>query len=255
MFVAVEKKKRKNPINKKSNFTKQDLLKMYLTKDLLNVNKKGTTNKLKKAIYAYRETHSNRPSPSQQAKLCKNLILLGNDMNYYISLPNKKNVYQWKRYKFMTEAKNAEEFYQQEKPKKLKYNRKSLLANIKKVKKDLAKENVFLIFVPWKNVYNFIDDAEEDVIEIHVPKLLKKKPKLLNSFIDNPFKSEVSYIYFTDHRLYWSCFDDGKLHLHHNINNKKAEKVQSVFKKYFGSRFKWNGKANKSILLKLKKNK
>lgn len=41
--------------------------------------------------------YKNRPSPAYPAKLCKNKKLKGNDGNTWISAPNKKGIYRWKK--------------------------------------------------------------------------------------------------------------------------------------------------------------
>jgi uncharacterized CHY-type Zn-finger protein len=41
--------------------------------------------------------YQTRPSPPYPAQACKNSIILGNDEEYYKSLPDKNGIYKWKR--------------------------------------------------------------------------------------------------------------------------------------------------------------
>lgn len=192
--------------------------------------------------------YKSRSSPPYHANDCPNVILEGNDENQYISMPDKNGVYHWKKIKY---GKNAEDYYSQfpdyTKPK---YDIKSTLEKLDKIKKELEKHNIYLFFIGWKNVTWFIDYAWEDAEEMAKSTKLGKKIMSDNT---NKFTSvfdKISFLFFTDHRIYWTR-RNGEIFMQHNILKKDKDVVIQIFKKYFGNKFVWDGKPQHAILIKV----
>ena len=211
--------------------------------------------------------YSERPSPPYPANDCKNEVLEGNDKNKYISVPDKNDVYRWKKVIFGSTAKQYYEQFPDHKEQA--YDIKDIPQKIKMLKNELEKKNVYMEFVGWKGVGDFIDYAAKDA----TAKILKKK--YVKDIMDNVVKEKmkgvkktgrttiessrdlymydhISFLYTTDNRLYHASIN-GKLYIYNNILKKDVEFVYSKFKEIFGNRFSWSKKRRDAILIKLKK--
>lgn len=159
----------------------------------------------------------------------------------------------WKRMKPMLNCRTAEEYFDQfnnTPPVKTRYaiSLKQTLTKLKQLMTELAKHKIPLFKIGFHNVGDWIDyawdDAEEKVKKIgYVQEKLDPKNDL--SLFDN-----ISFMFFTDHRRFWSL-RNGQLFISHNIIRSDKKLVMELFQKYFGKKFKWDGNKNKNILLKL----
>lgn len=193
-----------------------------------------------------------RPSPSMHASEWKNKIKDGNDGRQYVSLPDKNGVYKWKKIKNGEEAKTPEEYYSQFPENKkyiVKYDTYDVLSKLKLISDELTKHHIYIFPVGWKKVWWFIDFAWDDATNI-----LKKKSYVYNKLTnkDTLFIDVVSYIFFTENRLYWSSIK-GILNLQHQIRKEDKKIIIDTFKKYFGKRFSWSGSDPKTLNIKLLK--
>lgn len=190
------------------------------------------------------EKYKKRPSPPYHANDCKDKIMNGNDQSQYISREDLNGIYHWKKLKSASECKSAEEYYSQLKKYEPKYDKKGLLAKLDLVKGDLLKSKIYLIYIGWDTVWDFIDNAWDDAIEILVKKL---------KVGDYDIMDKVSFLLYTDHRIFWSTIN-GEFHIQHNVLKKDKQTIIDIFKKHFGKSFVWpNQSVKKTITIKLSK--
>jgi hypothetical protein len=170
-----------------------------------------------------------RPSPSYHANDYKWKVMKGNDGYDYISRPDKRMIFHWKR---ITNGKTAEEYYKQfgdYKPVKYKIDNTEKL--LKRVDGELNKHNIKIYYLRWKNTGLFMDNAWLE---------LYKKTDFSKSFI-----------FYTENQKYWAM-RTGILSLQHNILNKDKNLINEIFKKHFGKKYKWPGTPGKAIVLNIK---
>ena len=189
--------------------------------------------------------YEKRPSPPYHANDCKNVILKGNDNLDYVSVPDKDGRHFWKKIK---EGKTAEEYYFQFKHYDKRYDVDEILKKLNNIKKELWKHKIYFIFIGWENVWDFIDNAWDDAIEIVAKKMGNSREVDTLKVMDN-----ASLIFYTEHRVFAATYDTGEITLQHNILDKDVNIVYDIFKKEFGNRFKWNKKNDMTLNIKLQK--
>ena len=179
--------------------------------------------------------YKNRPSPPYHANDCKGKILLGNDKKYYVSRP-VGNTYRWMKIRY---GNSPWEYYKQfpdvSKPK---YSVKSILSKLMKLRKDLYKNKIYMPILTWKNTLNSAEYKEMEV------------ERILKPYSKNIWKN-LSFIYFSPNNVYYASVT-GKLWIQHNFQNKDKKKAISLFKKYFGKKYSWNGSKKRAILINIK---
>lgn len=174
-----------------------------------------------------------------------------NDVGWVVIKSGKTQ--RWKRIRPMLDCKTSEEYFDQfndTKPANPKYvpRLKIVLAKLKQLSIELATHKIPLFKIGFHMVGNFSDYAWEDA-ETKVKKIGYVKDRL-NPKDPMSIFDDVSFLFFTDHRRFWSL-RDGQLFISHNIIRSDKKLVVELFKKYFGSRFEWNGRKEKNILIKL----
>ena len=182
-----------------------------------------------------------RPSPSVSAQDFPDKVKEGNDKNMYVSKPDKNGIYKWKQ---IVNKKTAEEFYFQYPEiyldkKFKKYDYKPTLKILEKVKKELEENHIYLFFMKWKKVGNFIDYAWTDAQQ----EILKKK-----NTDPNPLKN--NFLFYLENDLFYSQ-KKGELTLQWNLNKKELDILSEIFQKYFGKKYIRPKNKTKSIIIKL----
>ena len=206
------------------------------------------------------EKYLKRKSPPYHANDCPNQEKKGNDGNIYISKKDKNGIYKWilkdpfepkiepkkgrivnydgfsyyavegkdKKYywkKKEIKYKSTPEAYYKQFPdyQKSIYDYKEILNTIQKLKKDLKKINIILIFVKWNpsSIYG-ID------YELGLDMLYDKY---------NNIDGGLEYIIITEVDIYIkSKIKDSYIPVMHNIFNSSKDKFNQVFTKYFPNR-------------------
>jgi hypothetical protein len=215
-----------------------------------------------------------RKSPPVSATKFPNKIKLGNDGNEYISKPDKNKVYKWKLIKQMDQCKDANNFYLQFPKyyldkKFIKYNFNNTYKKLNKILNILKKENIFLLNIGWKNVYNFVDNAWYDAKKILIKKygskkfvkdkikILKEKHSISKKLSDKTIL-EIYYldifniIFYTNFTEFFSL-NNGNLYLQWNLTSNIRSYVNSLFKNEFGKKYIEPKNINNAMLIKLDK--
>jgi|688.fasta_scaffold41329_3 hypothetical protein len=184
-----------------------------------------------------------RNSPNEHAKDFKNEIKLGNDEENYISLPDKNNIYKWKKV-----SSNAIKHFKMITPqnkinKILKFDEKLINNTIKKLKKELMKFNIILIYLEnmgrwYDGEYHFIDYLWSDGVNE-----LKNEYKIVDEF-------KHSFM-ITDDIYVLNALQTGKLIFQHNILLKDVKHLKEVYKKIIGKEL-LNYSKNKVIQINFK---
>jgi len=159
----------------------------------------------------------------------------------------------WKRIKPMINCQTAEEYFDQfndTKPINPKYvpRLKTAVSKLKQLSVELATHKIPLFKIGFHMVGNWSDYAWSDA-ETKVKKIGYVKDRL-NPKDPMSIFEDVSFLFFTDYRRFWSL-RDGQLFISHNIIRSDKKLVVELFQKYFGSRFVWDGRKEKNILIKL----
>lgn len=136
------------------------------------------------------------------------------------------------------DVKSAKEYYFQFKKYDHIYDDVELLNRMKNVKYKLIKYDCYLLFIGWENVWDFIDNAWDDVIEL----LSIKYTNVMDT---------VSFLFYNDVMLFEATYNDGILYLQHNIQKQDVDTVYNILKNEFNERFKWNKKSDSSMSIKL----
>ena len=177
--------------------------------------------------------------PELDPEKYKDTVQLGTDgLTNYVSRLSKRSkkdkneVYKWYKITWKT---NAEAYHNQfpdiyKKKKVKKYQIKDVIDNLNKIKKRL--KNVKLLYIRWKNVYDFIDNAWDVAI---------KK-------VGDTWNKDV--IFYTENRIFDAQYT-GILDLQWNLSNEKLELVNKIMKEYFGERYIAPIDTNQTIQIKL----
>lgn len=165
----------------------------------------------------------------------------------FIVYENGKEELKWRE---VIQKPTAESYYSQfndtGEDRIIEFDREEMEIKLNECAKILKENNILLFFVGWPLVWNFIDNAEDDIQEQY--------------FDDNLFNDQEDwkccYLFFTDNAIFQSSCIDGNLNLQHRIpkNSKKEyiEIIMETFTKVFGkSRFEWNGKDSQCLTLKM----
>ncbi len=163
--------------------------------------------------------YEKRDSPPLSAQDFHNKIKLGNDGQEYISRADKNKVYRWYKIKSMDKCISPEKYYMQFpenylQKKFYKYDLKRLDKNIKLVKKELEKKNIYLFKIGWKNVYNYVDYAWDEA---------QKHNK------DN-------FIFYTEKSLFWTQ-NSGELTMQWSLGRSVKKDAFDIFEKIFNNKF------------------
>lgn len=182
-----------------------------------------------------------RNSPSEHAKDFKYMQKTGNDGNEYASLPDKNNIFKWKKINMdETNAINIYKFWhsKNELEKNIKYNYKDALNNLKLLKTELKKSNINFYYLDYMGEWSgldlhFIDYSWDEAEE--------------QAKLD---KVEKQSIIFTDDIYMLSAILHGKLYFQHNILKKDINSLKLAFNKIYNIELNFSSK--KSILINLK---
>ena len=190
------------------------------------------------------EKYKKRPSPPYHANDCKGKIMNGNDQSQYISREDLNGVYHWKKLKNEYACDSAEEFYSQFKKYEPKYDNKDLLSKLDLVERDLLKSKIYLLYIGWKDVGNFIDDAWEEATIMMSKKLGKNEEDVYGN---------TEIMLYTEHKLFWSTIK-GELPIEHrNIAITTDRRIIDIFTKYFDKSVLFPKDPDKPIIIKLHK--
>jgi hypothetical protein len=198
--------------------------------------------------------YETRPSPPFSAQDYPNKIKVGNDGNEYISRADKKMVFKWYKIKNMSEYSSAEKYYMQFPQNYLqknfyKYDLEQVEDKLNIVKKELEKENIYLIKIGWKRVYNFIDYAWEDV-ETYIKNKYFKENKKINRY---GILDKANFIFYTESTEFWSQ-NDGMLKMQWSLNKNRKKSAFEILRKIFKNKFVEPKNSGKAIIIKLNKN-
>lgn len=170
-----------------------------------------------------------RNSPKEHAKDFKYEQKQGNDGYQYASLPDKNNIFKWK--KINEDLSNSIDIYkfwhsEDELNKNIKYNYKDALQKIKLLKKELQKYNIFFYYLDYMGKWSgldlhFIDYSWEEAFE-----------QLENDTNDKQAYKNYSVI-FTDDIYLLSALLYKKLYFQHNILKKDINNVKKAFEKIY----------------------
>jgi hypothetical protein len=214
------------PIKKQSQFEVIECNGSFYILDEIVKNKKYVFDWIKLPDNCKYYPEKKRGSPSFGAQGCSKLIMKGNDGKLYISKADKRGVYTWKRFKTMDQAKTAEDYYFQWGVIEEKFNKKAFIKKFESAKKELEKKGIYFMYIGWKCCLFFIDNAWEEAEDI-----VMKKAR-----VDDPMKR--SYMFFTDYKLYNAVYESGVVRIQNNVLRKDKDVIGSIFKKYFGNKFK-----------------
>lgn len=204
--------------------------------------------------------YEKRLSPSFSAQDYKNEIKIGNDGNEYVSRPDKNNIFRWY---IIKNGKNAYDYYMQFphyylNKKFIKYDLKETETKLKFVENDLKKYNIYLFKIGWKNIYNFIDFAWDDARKMIIKKYSKEKyveEKIKGKYVLNTYFYDIfNIIFYTDNSAFFSL-NSGKLNFQWNLDKNSKNIVNQTFTKYFKKNYIHPKNIQKSIIVKLRKNK
>jgi len=165
-----------------------------------------------------------RPSPSEHANEFKWKKLKGNDKYWYVSRPDKNGVYHWHK---IVSKKTIREYYKQFVPAKEmveKYSAVKFMDAYKDAKKEFEKHDIFLIYVKWSDAKDFVDDAYDVALETVAGKF--------GVSVDD-VEDKYSFLFFTEHDLYWACVKNGFVTIGHKILDKDFEVSKKILNKYF----------------------
>lgn len=182
----------------------------------------------------------NRKAPIEHATEYKYMQKSGNDGYDYASLPDKNNIFKWK--KINPDITNAIEIFkfwhtEDEYNKKIKYNYKELLKKINLLKKELHKYNIYFYYLDFMGQWSgldrhFIDYSWDDA-------MLKLEQ-------DN---AKDKSIVFTDDIYVLQALLNGKLYFQHNVLKEDINNLKIIFYDIF--KIKLNFSNKKSIIVNI----
>jgi hypothetical protein len=198
--------------------------------------------------------YEKRLSPAVSAQDYHNKIKVGNDGNEYVSRANKKMVFKWYKIKDMNECSSAEKYYMQFPQNYLqknfyKYDLKQIEYKLNIAKKELEKENIYLIKIGWKRVYNFIDYAWENA-ETYIKNKYFKENKKINRY---DILDKANFIFYTESTEFWSQ-NDGMFKMQWSLNKNGKKIAFEILRKIFKNKFIEPKNRGKAIIIKLNKN-
>ena len=223
------------------------LYKKYKAKYLALKNELQTGGANRKAPCKGKPHNRETKYPPYEAEQCKDKLLRGNDGKFYLSVQDKAAKYVWKFIKRMNNTKTPEEYFEQFPNIQLKYDVKPTVDNLKLVKRDLEKENIFLIPIGWLAVWDSVEFLWEDTLTLlednsKVHEILninlQKKEDIFN--IRKNILENISFLMYSDYYIFEAKIS-GELFIQFNIIKKDKDKVIDTFKKYFGKKFQWSG--------------
>ncbi len=177
----------------------------------------------KKYLSSLEKIKTERPSPPYHAGDLKYVLLENND-NDWVSVPDINGVFHWKRLKSMDECKTAEEYYTQYSDLNKKYSIDKTIETLKKASKELARINVFIIQdLNWKYTTMFVDDAWNYAEE------------KLKSRFDKFGEENVSYMFYRNKDKFFAEIE-GELNLQYRIRKPAKKETFEILKKHFGNK-------------------
>lgn len=180
--------------------------------------------------------------PPYSPEDCNDAIIPGRDDKRYISIGKK-----WEPFKEIYKTFSAEEYYSQFNETKPKYNIEPIIEKLKKIKKELEYNGIYLLNAGWKNVYESNEFATEKIL-----KKLRTNPKIqrLLSMNDQDEVDIVPFIFYTDYNLFWSTIN-AQLILQLSLFEQDTEIVMDIFNKYFKNQFDWDGNPQSEIIINI----
>ena len=182
--------------------------------------------------------YNKRPSPPVSAQDFPNEIKVGNDGKEYVSRSDKKGIFKW--HKINYDVKTAYDYYMQLPQiyldkKFIKYDIDNTLKKLKNIEKELKKHNIYLLYIRWKNVGNFIDNAWDEA-------------RLILSKKTNP----TNFIFYTDNRMFWALHE-GELSMQWDLDKQSKIITNDIFTKEFKKSYIPPKNITKAMIIKLKK--
>ena len=113
----------------------------------------------------------------------------------------------------------------------------------------MEKENIYLIKIGWKKVYNFIDYAWEDA-EIYIKNKYFKENKKINRY---DILDKANFIFYTESTEFWSQ-NDGMFKIQWSFNKNGKKSAFEILRKIFKNKFLEPKNRGKAIIIKLNKN-
>lgn len=175
------------------------------------------------------------------AKKLKGKTITIDDKNY-LSVKQPDGTYIWILHKSMYASATAYDYFMQIPTLQVVYNLGPTLMKLKKIQEELAKQNILFYEIEWHVSW---DDGNLDWNYF-------TETAVENGYMDYTSKGTYtkSFLFFSNFRLFWATID-GELHIQHDILKKDIDEIINIFRKHLGQKFVWNGKQEKTILVKI----